>query len=81
VTVGAERVDVAVENGPAAPMTPVAEPGPGAGWGLDGLRRRVGLLGGGCEHTPTAEGGYAVRASLPLTAPAEQTSRTVRGPS
>ncbi|MGP4020655.1 sensor histidine kinase [Saccharopolyspora sp. 5N708] len=57
----AEAVEVSVRNGPGA-----AGSGPGNGLGLQSLRRRVALLGGSCEHLPTADGGYALRASLPI---------------
>ncbi|MCI2422449.1 histidine kinase [Saccharopolyspora sp. K220] len=57
----AEAVEVSVRNGPGA-----AGSSPGNGLGLESLRRRIALLGGSCEHTPTADGGYALRASLPV---------------
>lgn len=41
---------------------------PGAGTGLIGLAERVTLAGGGLTHAPTADGGYAVHARLPLDA-------------
>ncbi|MEV0700125.1 histidine kinase [Saccharopolyspora sp. NPDC050389] len=56
----ADTIDVLVRNGRGEP-----DPGPGNGIGLAGLRRRVALLGGHCEHAPTGDGGYALRASLP----------------
>jgi signal transduction histidine kinase len=73
VTVAEDAVEVVVRNGPAR------EPGsgPGTGRGLDGVRTRVALLGGSGEHAPTADGGYAVRATLPLRV---RTSGTRRGP-
>jgi signal transduction histidine kinase len=63
VTVTGDAVDVVVRNGPAdAPAS-----APGTGRGLDGVERRVASLGGRCEHAPTADGGYALRANLPLS--------------
>ena len=41
---------------------------PGGGTGLIGLAERVALAGGGLTHAPTLDGGYALRARLPLPA-------------
>ena len=41
---------------------------PGAGTGLIGLAERVTLAGGSLTHAPTPDGGYALRATLPLPA-------------
>ena len=41
---------------------------PGAGTGLIGLAERVTLAGGSLTHAPTSDGGYALRATLPLPA-------------
>lgn len=49
-----------------------AEPAPGSGLGLAGIRERVTALGGTVEAGPTAEGGFAVVASLPLGADARR---------
>jgi signal transduction histidine kinase len=51
---------------PAAVAPPLSLPG--AGTGLIGLAERVTLAGGGLTHAPTADGGYALRARLPLPA-------------
>lgn len=45
-------------------------PGGGSGNGLDGIRERVGLYGGNIHTGRRPEGGYVVRASLPLVAAA-----------
>ncbi|MBD5784762.1 sensor histidine kinase [Cellulosimicrobium terreum] len=65
-TVTVEPVDagvrVDVENAaPTAPATGLTT----GGFGLAGLRERVGLLGGTLEAGPTAAGGYLLRATLP----------------
>jgi signal transduction histidine kinase len=40
----------------------------GHGHGLAGMRERVGIFGGSFEAGPRADGGFAVRASLPFEA-------------
>ncbi|GAA1842118.1 histidine kinase [Pseudonocardia ailaonensis] len=65
-------VDVRVEHGDGALHVAVEERGPravapaGTGAGLTGLRERVALLGGTLDAGPGPEGGYRVRATLPL---------------
>jgi signal transduction histidine kinase len=51
---------------------PVSSEGllPGSGYGLVGLQERVGVLGGTLRAGPTASGGWAVTATIPLTSPA-----------
>jgi signal transduction histidine kinase len=43
--------------------------GDGSGAGLTGMRERASTLGGSLEAGPRAEGGFAVRARLPLAGP------------
>jgi signal transduction histidine kinase len=63
-----DRLVVAVTNGPGV------RPGEaGAGVGLLGMRERAELHGGSLSATPTAEGGFAVRAELPLDADVRST--------
>ncbi|GGU44569.1 sensor histidine kinase [Streptomyces coeruleorubidus] len=57
-----ETAHVTVTN--TAPTRP-AIPLPGAHQGLVGLRQRAELLGGTLSHGPTADGGYALRLSIP----------------
>jgi signal transduction histidine kinase len=70
---GAAHVRVAVRHGPGAVELEVVDDGPGApaglngsGHGLIGMRERAMLYGGRLEAGPRQEGGYAVRATLPL---------------
>lgn len=63
VTVG-DLVGVRVVNGPATRT--LAVPAPGAGLGLKGLSERVTALGGTVTAGPTPDGGFTVKARLPL---------------
>lgn len=63
VSVG-DLIGVRVVNGPAA--RPLAVPAPGAGLGLKGIRERVTALGGTVTAGPTPDGGFTVKARLPL---------------
>ena len=64
LAVGAETVTLTIEN--AAPTTPTAPlANSGGGWGLIGLRERVGLVGGSVETGATAGGGFRVAAVVP----------------
>ena len=56
------RVEVINE----APPRPPKESAPGAGLGLSGIRERIGAVGGTVDLSPTPEGGFAMRATLPL---------------
>ncbi|MFQ6483798.1 sensor histidine kinase [Brachybacterium epidermidis] len=51
-----------------APAT-ASEAMPGSGMGLAGLRERVASLGGAIAAAPTEEGGFEVRARIPLAEP------------
>ena len=59
---GAEVISIEITN--SAPLLPVPESTPGQG--LIGMRERVTALGGTLSVGPTPDGGFAVRASLPL---------------
>ena len=67
VTLGrvADRIELAVVNGAGpAPGTSSAESG--HGHGLLGRTERAASVGGAVEYGPTDDGGYAVRATLPV---------------
>ncbi|MGW6600406.1 sensor histidine kinase [Streptomyces sp. NPDC055036] len=49
--------------------SPASAPGADAGQGLVGISERAALAGGGAEAGPTEDGGWAVRAVLPLRLP------------
>ncbi|MBF6541447.1 sensor histidine kinase [Nocardia brasiliensis] len=55
-------LEISVTNGPGGPGPPARS----GGRGLIGMRERVAVLGGGLETVPTPEGGFSVRAVLPL---------------
>ena len=66
VTTAVEANTVTVRVTNAAPTRHHAEPVPGSGLGLAGIRERVTSLGGTVEAGPTPQGGFVVTASLPL---------------
>ncbi|MFC8719441.1 sensor histidine kinase [Kitasatospora sp. NPDC057198] len=55
-----------VRNGPPPGRAAAVETSGGTGQGLVGMRERVRLLAGTLDTGPTADGGYRVRAVLPL---------------
>ncbi|MFE0103632.1 sensor histidine kinase [Streptomyces sp. NPDC059009] len=59
--------DWTLEIGNGPPRTAPRHTAPGTGLGLAGLRARVGHLGGTLAATPTDDGGFVVRARVPLT--------------
>jgi signal transduction histidine kinase len=60
---GPHHLRVEVSN--SAPQQPMPVPPPG-GHGLVGIRERAAMHGGSAEAGPTAQGGYRVRALLPV---------------
>lgn len=65
LTYGADGLEVIVENEPSAGG---ATPMPASGFGLVGLAERVHLVGGTLTSRARGDGGFVVRASLPVTA-------------
>jgi signal transduction histidine kinase len=68
---GAARVEVVVRYAPRELGIDVLDDGPGgevngSGHGLAGMRERVALYGGRIEAGPRREGGFGLRARLPL---------------
>ena len=61
-------VDVEVVNGPRRHAAMATAPTNGTGTGLLGLHQRVGLFGGSIHTGGEPDGGFALRASLPLGA-------------
>jgi signal transduction histidine kinase len=61
---GADAVTVAVTNTAATADPALRQTGSGSG--LRGLRERVAIIGGTLHAGPTADGGFAVRAELPV---------------
>jgi signal transduction histidine kinase len=74
---GAVRAHVAVRYGEGEVELRVSNPpgprpvlnGDSGGLGLAGMRERVRLFGGSVDAGPSGDGGFAVRARLPLEAP------------
>ena len=65
---GDDSIDLSVTNGPPALPSVPGE----AGHGIIGMRERATGVGGSLDAGPTADGGYAVRATLPLRAAQEE---------
>lgn len=69
VRVVGDEAEVVIEVvNPPAGAIPAPRAG-GSGFGLVGMRERVRMLGGRFEAGPTARGGYALTARLPLDLP------------
>lgn len=61
-------IEVTIENGPSRSERVETER-LGLGWGLDGLRDRVIIMGGQVTAGPTAEGGWSVHMRVPIAEP------------
>lgn len=57
------------DPGPPGPGPVDGPEGSGGGYGLQGIRERVLLIGGTVEAGPSAEGGWRVEASVPVPVP------------
>lgn len=68
VDIGTDMLCVQVRNGPPSGEIPKPDL-PCGGHGIVGLRERAALLGGRLTAEPTADGGFAVRAEVPLELP------------
>jgi signal transduction histidine kinase len=69
VRYGPRTLEVQVENEAPRDSARQVPTGDGAGHGHLGMRERIGLYGGELELGPRSEGGYRVRAALPLEEP------------
>ncbi|MEV0614186.1 histidine kinase [Nonomuraea sp. NPDC050404] len=65
---------VTITNSPPLRASELAASG--SGMGLDGLRRRVTLLGGSLTATETPDGGFHVAATLPASVPTDSPETT-----
>ncbi len=66
VRYGREQLELEISDDGAPGAAPGARDGGGGGQGLLGMRERVALYGGDLEAARRPEGGFVVRASLPL---------------
>lgn len=63
LTLDAGTLNLSIENGPRTSDADLG--GPGLGQGIPGMAERARTVGGSLSATPTAGGGFAVRAALP----------------
>lgn len=63
LTLDAGTLNLSIENGPRTSDADLG--GPGLGQGIPGMTERARTVGGSLSATPTAGGGFAVRASFP----------------
>ncbi|UQX01805.1 sensor histidine kinase [Streptomyces sp. RerS4] len=75
IAYGPRELHLCVAN--TAPTRP-AQPSPGAGHGLLGMRERAGMLGGELAAGPRPGGGYEVSAVLPMDPPGGSRSETTK---
>ena len=63
LTLDTGTLNLSIENGPRTSDADLG--GPGLGQGIPGMAERARTVGGSLSATPTAGGGFAVRAALP----------------
>ncbi|MBB6171404.1 signal transduction histidine kinase [Nocardiopsis mwathae] len=64
---GEDNLEIVVTNEPRRDTAgPCSEPPPSSGYGLAGLRERISLVGGDLSAGPYPDGGWQVRAILPV---------------
>jgi len=82
VTVSGDSATLIVDVTNSAPeRAPSVEPDRvGGGQGLIGMRERVGMLGGELDAGPAPDGGFRVRATLPVTPAGGPTADVPRSP-
>ncbi|MDF0586093.1 histidine kinase [Tsukamurella sp. 8F] len=68
LTTDGDQLNVRIENGPAVSTADLG--GPGLGHGIPGMVERAHAAGGSLVATPRPDGGFAVRAVLPVAGPA-----------
>ncbi|MFC7326265.1 sensor histidine kinase [Marinactinospora rubrisoli] len=63
---GDSDLEIVVANEPPRAAAPTADPPPSGGYGLAGLRERIALVGGTFSAGPFPDGGWQVRAIVPV---------------
>ncbi|MFC4565391.1 sensor histidine kinase [Nocardiopsis mangrovi] len=63
---GERDLEIVVANEPLPDIGPAVEPPPTSGYGLAGLRERIALAGGTLSAGPFPDGGWRVRAVVPI---------------
>jgi signal transduction histidine kinase len=67
VRYGGEQLELEISDDGEPGPEPSSPPTPGGGQGIVGMRERVALYGGDLQAARRPEGGFLVRASLPLS--------------
>ncbi|MEV4891133.1 ATP-binding protein [Nonomuraea sp. NPDC055795] len=79
LTYGHHTMTVTISNSPPTAISGELAAS-GSGIGLDGLRRRVTLLGGAFTAAPSPDGGFRVTATLPASVPTQSEQDVSMGP-
>ncbi|MFC4565390.1 sensor histidine kinase [Nocardiopsis mangrovi] len=69
---GRRDLEIVVANDPLPDTAPITEPPPASGYGLAGLRERIALVGGTLSAGSFPDGGWQVRAMVPVDAEADE---------